>query len=574
MIVAAVLAALVASVTPGFVSSASAAAAPTDFAGVGDWAWPTNDQAKQLGIDGTKTVRAGLAWDWVEHTQGKRAWGGVDTLVQNASANSYELVLAINGCTTWACGALRTAPTTDTARAEFQSFVGDAVRRYGAGGSYWTSHPSAKPAKIDWQIWNEVNVGADWPNPTTAGYQQMLSETNATIKGIDPSARVISAGLAELPATASGATLTSFLTGLEKAPAFRTSADVVAIHGYAEDPAGVVRILDTTRRIMQAAGDTRPIWMTELGWGSAGPAHPFAVDPDTQAAYLRKSFDTMVACRDRWGLSRAIWFSLQDIDAARIGEPDYWGMHTGLYGTDGSAKASLAAFREFEGGREIPDNRASSCTLPGGADPNATSNPATSSDPGAAPVGPAPTITIVRAPTLVGQTTTASQVDFVTSMGNSGHAECSLNGAAWSVCSTPYPIAKTAEGKFTLQVRAVNAQGTASATPATASWTVDLTAPKTVFKKTPKRIVRATVAARFGTRATRLDASGSEVVTFQCSLNNAAWKACGAKYRAKAKKLGKQTLRVRAVDAAGNIDAKGATAKFTVAKLAHAAKKA
>ncbi len=577
-ITAAVLAALATSVSPGLLTdSASAAAAPSGFIGISDWAWPTTSESQALSADGVRTVRAGLAWDWVEHVQGKRNWGGVDKLMTDASAGGYDLLLAINGCTAWACGATRTAPQTDQARAQFQNFVGEAVRRYGANGSFWASKPSLKPARISWQVWNEVNVGADWPNPTAAGYQQMLSETSATIKSADSSARVLTSGLAEFPADNTGATLSAFLTDLEKNPAFRSSGDVVAIHGYAADPAGVVRILDTTRRIMQAAGDNRPIWITELGWGSGGPAHPFATSEATQADHFRSAFDTMIACRDRWSLERAIWFGYRDIDPAALGEADYWGMHTGLYRAGsggGAAKPVLDAFREIASGSELPNGRASSCGLPGGADKTATTDPrntpvggggsGSSVGGGSGTADGIPTVTITRSPTLVGANTSGARVDFVTSMGNSGNAQCSVNGGEWSLCATPYVIPKDREGAFTLRVRAITAGGVVSTTPATASWTVDTTAPSTVFKKTPKKIVRKTVAARFGTRAVRLGAGATETVTYQCKLNKGVWKPCGARYRARATKRGRHTLSVRAVDAAGNVDLRGAVAKFRV----------
>ena len=252
---------------------AMAASAPADFAGLGDWNWPTTAESQQLGADGVKAVRANVAWDWVEHTQGVRQWGGVDGLMKDASTNGYDLLLVFNGCVAWSCGQTRVAPQTDQQRAQFLSFLTDAVQRYGAGGSYWAKNPKLAPVKVSWQIWNEVNVGADWPNPTAGGYQALLAASNQAIKAVDQTARVVSAGLAEFPAVASGQTLAQFLTGLESDPSFKTSADVVAVHGYAEDAAGTARILDTARHIMLAAGDTRPLWVTELGWASGGPAH-------------------------------------------------------------------------------------------------------------------------------------------------------------------------------------------------------------------------------------------------------------------------------------------------------------
>ncbi len=576
-----VLAALITLLLPtAFTSPASAASAPSRFVGISDWGWPTSAEAKQYGADQLGTVRAGLAWDWVEHTQGKRQWGGVDGLMADAAANGYELVLVLNGCTVWSCGATRVAPQTDLQKAQFADYVADAVRRYGTNGSFWASRPDLTPARVNWQIWNEVNVGADWPRPTAAGYTDMLKYVSSTIKGIDPSARIVASGLAELPAVADGASLANFLTALEQDPAFRSSADVVAVHGYANDPAGTARILDTARRIMLAAGDERPLWMTEFGWGTGSTPHPFNVSPEDQAAKLRATYDQFIGCAARWNLERGIWFGKKDIRPEALGEADYWGMHTGLSTADGVPKPALEAFREYLGGRDI-GSRATTCNLPGGTDPRATISSAGN-----------PKVSIVQAPTVVGAEKEA-QVDFVTDMGHSGRAECSLNGGTWIRCATPYQVPKNlGQGAYTLRVRAINDGGGVSTEPASASWTLDLTPPRTVFtKKPPKRSKKKAVAVQLGVQALGPDgqpvavksaaktskgkkrkkskaklAISNERVSFQCKLNKGPWKSCSSKHRATVKKPGRYTLRVRAIDAAGNVDLRGAVAKFTVAK--------
>lgn len=538
--------------------AAHAASAPADFAGLGDWNWPTTSEARQLGSDGVKTVRANVAWDWVEHTQGQRRWGGVDGLMKDAATNGYDLLLVLNGCVAWSCGETRVAPQTDQQRAQWLNYVADAARRYGAGGSYWAAHPELSRISVHWQIWNEVNVGADWPNPTAGGYAALLAAASQTIKGVDPSAKIVAAGLAEFPAVASGQTLAQFLTGLEQDPSFKSSADVVAVHGYASDAAGTARILDTARHIMRAAGDSRPLWITELGWASGGPAHRFVRDAAGQAAELRSAYDLLVGCRARWNLERAYWFSLSDVAPEALGEADYWGMHTGLYDAAGQPKPALDAFREYTGSKELPGGRGADCPLPGG---NASD--------GTAATVKAPTVTIVQAPKYVGKTT-KGKVDFTTSMGNSGHAECSLNDGAWTVCSTPYVIPSSlAEGNYTLQVRAVDDRGLASTTPAAASWTVDLTAPKTVFeKRPPKRSRSRAVTVRLGVAGggSRLGTQGEDAITFQCQLNRGKWKACKARQRVTTPRAGKQLLRIRAVDAAGNVDPRGAQARYTVTR--------
>ena len=58
---------------------------------------------------------------------------------------------------------------------------------------------------------------------------------------------------------------------------------------------------------------------------------------------------------------------------------------------------------------------------------------------------------------------------------------CSLDGAAYSVCTSPATYAGLANGQHTFGVVATDQAGNVDPTPATASWTVTVTAPATIF---------------------------------------------------------------------------------------------
>jgi hypothetical protein len=88
----------------------------------------------------------------------------------------------------------------------------------------------------------------------------------------------------------------------------------------------------------------------------------------------------------------------------------------------------------------------------------------------------------------------------------------------------------------------------------------DLAAPDTAFKKAPKKTVRT--GASKGTIKLTL-VSSEPGSTFQCRLDKGDYTTCNAALKLKLK-VGKHALSVRAVDAAGNVDATPVVAKIKV----------
>jgi hypothetical protein len=143
----------------------------------------------------------------------------------------------------------------------YAAFVGALVRRYGSNGTFWRGHAPKVPVRM-WQIWNEPNIIGFWPpQPFEPRYIGLLRASRAAIKAADPGAKVVLAGLPNFSWL--------HLQKLYKLGA-RKLFDVVAIHPYTKDPAGVVTILQKNRRVMAAGGDgTKPIIADEVSWPSS-----------------------------------------------------------------------------------------------------------------------------------------------------------------------------------------------------------------------------------------------------------------------------------------------------------------
>ena len=135
--------------------------------------------------------------------------------------------------------------------------------------------------------------------------------------------------------------------------------------------------------------------------------------------------------------------------------------------------------------------------------------------------------------------------------------ECSLDGAAFSACSSPLQLVGLANGAHTFQVRAVDTAAAADPTPAEHSWTVDRRTPNTTITAGPAGLTPSRRAVfRF-----RSSEAGS---TFQCKLDARAWRACSPPRTYSGLARGRHVFRVRAIDPAGNVDASPATRRWRV----------
>lgn len=134
--------------------------------------------------------------------------------------------------------------------------------------------------------------------------------------------------------------------------------------------------------------------------------------------------------------------------------------------------------------------------------------------------------------------------------------ECSLDGAAPAGCSSPTTYMDLAEGPHSFAVRAIDAFGVPDPTPATRSWTVDLTPPDTLIDDGPPAFVAGTVTIWF--HATQ---AGSSLA---CSLDGGGFAACESPRTYAGLPDGPHTFGVRATDPAGNTDASPATRAWTV----------
>ena len=149
------------------------------------------DLAKRAGF---RWVKQSFEWRYIEpHEKGKLGWGEPDRLVEAINSRQLKLIARVDNQPVWArSDDLFPGIGPPDNLQDFADFLSALATRY--------------RGKIHaYQIWNEPNLAREWANqpPDPKAYVEMLAIAYQAIKAADPSALVVTAGLA--PTTASGA---------------------------------------------------------------------------------------------------------------------------------------------------------------------------------------------------------------------------------------------------------------------------------------------------------------------------------------------------------------------------------
>jgi len=136
--------------------------------------------------------------------------------------------------------------------------------------------------------------------------------------------------------------------------------------------------------------------------------------------------------------------------------------------------------------------------------------------------------------------------------------QCNLDGGGFEPCSSPASYAGLPDGGHAFGVRATDVAGNVGA--ASASWTIDATAPQTTIDSAP--------ASRTTARSAAFTFSASESATFQCRLDGGSFAPCGSPSSYAGLASGVHRFAVRAIDAAGNIDTTSSASEWTVVPVA------
>jgi len=218
-------------------------------------------------------------------------------------------------------------------------------------GSFMRRLASQYAGRIDtWVIYNEPDVYAE-PNDfrtfagSPADYAALLKTAYLAAKSVNPGARIVMAGLTYWWDKEEGRSqyFQRVLDALASDPSAAGNAwyfDVVDAHCYG-NPLNSFAVPMTYRRIMQARGISKPIWIDESNVLIKNDPRvqngegPFRATLDEQASYVIES----VALARAAGVERYAIYKLQD-EAPENGD-EYWG----LTRNDGTARPSYVAYQ-------------------------------------------------------------------------------------------------------------------------------------------------------------------------------------------------------------------------------------
>jgi polysaccharide biosynthesis protein PslG len=246
-------------------------------------------------------------------------------------------------------------PITGGAAQAWQAFVQRLVARYGPNGSYWSgpyqaAHPGGPIIPVtSWQAYNEPNLPKYFPsNSPVSDYAKLLDLTSASIRGVDPSAEVVLAGMPTLQSKFVAFPGWKFLDQLYQVAGAKDDFDIAAAHPYAESLDQLRYAIKKVRRVMNRYGDSQtPVWLTEFGYGSASFNHHLNFGVHGQARMMSKSFNLLLRMRRSWHVSGVIWYDWRDPPQ---GNPDCsFCSSAGVLNPDYSPKPAFRVWEHFTG---------------------------------------------------------------------------------------------------------------------------------------------------------------------------------------------------------------------------------
>ena len=237
---------------------------------------------------------SGVRWSQINTSRGYINWAALDAWVSLAQSKGVELIYTFGSTPVWAStnkyqtgcayGDGTCAPPNYT---DWEEFVGQVATRYKGKIKYY-------------EIWNEPNHSQYWTGSTSQMVELSRRAANL-IRGIDSNARILSPS----PTWAS-TTAWDWMNAYLNAGG-GSYFDIVAFHAYTGNQKAETTfyIIDGIKKVLASHSISRPLWITEAGWGR----NSVISDASTQTGFLAQR---LLLTWSR-GVSRYYWYQWDNL---------------------------------------------------------------------------------------------------------------------------------------------------------------------------------------------------------------------------------------------------------------------
>lgn len=240
-------------------------------------------EAANLRAAGINWIRFDLWWGVVEPEKDKFDWTYTDQMAKFYRENHINALPILCYGSAW----YKKPPDNDEERARYANYVYHVVSRY------------KNDFKV-WEIWNEPNIPSLWKNPNVEHYTKLMIEAYKAAKKADPDCVV-------LGAAANGADMT-WIKGIHDQGGW-DYCDAISVHPYTMGGDPIQMRLDKILRVLNgyiaSTGKPKPLWITEMGWGTGRQS-----DYNEQAIDLTQSY--IIAQAN--GVEKLFWFCATNYD--------------------------------------------------------------------------------------------------------------------------------------------------------------------------------------------------------------------------------------------------------------------
>jgi hypothetical protein len=297
--------------------AAATGRAPTGFVGISPQSAPSESDFELMAEADVASVRLPLAWSQIEPVSPAAKppdWSSFDHGVELAAENGLSVFPFVWGTPPWLSEAPGVEPVSPQELSAWRSFLRRAALRYGPYGEFWENHPELTPEPIrSWEIWNEPNI-VTFGSADPVGFAKILRAAGQVLHGVEPGSKVILGGLFGRPLQVPpNIQPGQFLSRVYRAGNVKRWFDGVGLHPYVAGAAAMRAQITNLRRVMEMHHDaSTPIYVTELGWGSASYESRWERGLYGQADQLSLAFSMLVNHRYSWRIAGVWWFSWAD----------------------------------------------------------------------------------------------------------------------------------------------------------------------------------------------------------------------------------------------------------------------